>query len=181
MNPNNYKKQKERALRRKLEIINLKGGKCEICGYDKNIAALEFHHINQEEKSFQLDSRHLSNTNVKNILNELNKCILICANCHREIHNKDFNKDNLPILLETYSSTNVSVFKPYKESICENCGKSFKYIKGKKYCSEECRYMAKNYPSKDEVYHKYNELKSWEKVASFYGLTRKIISMIRKR
>jgi predicted Zn-ribbon and HTH transcriptional regulator len=59
MNPNDYLKQKERALSRKLEIIRLKGGKCERCGYDKNIAALEFHHLDPSIKSFQLDSRHL--------------------------------------------------------------------------------------------------------------------------
>ena len=50
MNSNYYEKQKERALTRKLEIIERKGGKCEICGYDKNIAALELHHVNPENK-----------------------------------------------------------------------------------------------------------------------------------
>ena len=64
MNSNNYKKQCERALKRKLELIELKGGECEICGYNNNIAALDFHHINPEDKNFQLDSRHLSNTHI---------------------------------------------------------------------------------------------------------------------
>ena len=68
MNPNDYVKQKERALSRKLELIKLKGGKCERCGYDKNIAALEFHHLDPSTKSFQLDSRHLSNTTRENVL-----------------------------------------------------------------------------------------------------------------
>ena len=99
MNPNEYRKQKERALKRKLELIELKGGKCEKCGYDKNIAALEFHHLNPSEKSFQIDSRHLSNTHIDKLKIEVNKCILLCANCHREIHNEQFEKENIPLLL----------------------------------------------------------------------------------
>ena len=64
MNPNDYDKQQIRAWSRKLELVKLMGGCCSKCGYKDNIAALEFHHINPEEKSFQLDSRHLSNTSM---------------------------------------------------------------------------------------------------------------------
>ena len=51
-NRNNYENQKLRGLKRKYEAILAKGGKCEKCGYDVNIAALEFHHLNPEEKEF---------------------------------------------------------------------------------------------------------------------------------
>ncbi len=61
-NPNSYFAQTIRGYRRKLQLIELKGNKCEICGYDKNIAALEFHHIDSSQKEFSLDSRKLSNT-----------------------------------------------------------------------------------------------------------------------
>ena len=84
MNYNDYNSQKLRGLKRKLELIESRGGKCEVCGYDKNIAALEFHHINPDEKEFQLDMRHLSNTSLERLQNEVNKCQLLCANCHRE-------------------------------------------------------------------------------------------------
>lgn len=180
MNPNNYLKQRERALIRKLEMIDMKGGKCEVCGYDKNIAALDFHHLNPEEKGFQLDARHLSNTNYKKLKEELDKCILVCANCHREIHNKGMEKENIPLLLEQLTSVHKSVLKENKVSVCEECGKTFEYISGKRYCSKECREKAKKYPSKEELYKKYDELKSWEKVASFYDITRKITQRIRK-
>lgn len=53
--------QTRRALQRKLKLVELKGGKCEKCGYSKNLSALEFHHIDSSNKLFQLDSRHLSN------------------------------------------------------------------------------------------------------------------------
>ena len=183
MNPNEYKKQKERALKRKLELIELKGGKCQKCGYDNNIAALEFHHTNPEEKSFQIDSRHLSNTHIDKLKAEANKCELLCAVCHREIHNEQFNKDNIPLLLEEYNKINtISVLAPkVKESICPVCGKLFRSSRRKFFCSNECRYKMDEYPSYEEITSKYEELKSWDKVAAFYGITRKITQGIRKR
>ena len=187
MNPNYYKKQCERALKRKLELIELKGGKCQKCGYDKNIAALDFHHINPEEKSFQIDSRHLSNTHIDKLKTEVNKCILLCANCHRELHYEKYNKDNISTLLEEYNTTNnVSVLEPKRQVyICAVCGKPIESKFNKKYCSNECRYsvenIEKNYPTYEEITSKYEELKSWDKVAAFYGITRKITQGIRKR
>jgi predicted HNH restriction endonuclease len=119
MNPNVYKKQCERALKRKLELIEYKGGKCEICGYDKNIATLDFHHINPDEKSFQLDSRHLSNTHIEKLLQEVNKCMLLCANCHREIHYPKFDKDNISNLLNECETKNIKINgRKQKYSIC---------------------------------------------------------------
>lgn len=74
--------------RRKLkhELVKYKGGKCEICGYDKCEAALEFHHLNPEEKEFQLSSGNTCS--LEKMKKEADKCILVCANCHREIHDK---------------------------------------------------------------------------------------------
>lgn len=86
INPNSYILQKKRGLERKKQFIENLGGKCQICGYNKNIAALEFHHIEPSTKKFQLDVRHLSNTNMQTLQEEIKKCILVCANCHREIH-----------------------------------------------------------------------------------------------
>ena len=70
MNPNVYEKQKLRHVSRKIELIKMMGGKCCLCGYDKNYAALDFHHINPSEKSFQLDGRHLSNCSINSIIEE---------------------------------------------------------------------------------------------------------------
>lgn len=178
MNPNVYENQRDRALSRKRELINLMGGKCSLCGYDKNYAALEFHHKDPKSKSFQLDSRHLSNTSMNDIIKETEKCILVCSNCHKEIHYPKFQKS----IVETTNFNKKSILKPKrKQSTCPVCGKDFDYVKGKTYCSEECKYVSKNYPSKEDVEAKYKELKSQRKVAEFYGLTRKIIIGILKR
>ena len=73
------KKNKERA-------IEYKGGKCEFCGYSKCKSALEFHHINPKEKVFT-PSKNM-NKSWEKLKEELDKCLLVCANCHREIHEK---------------------------------------------------------------------------------------------
>ena len=111
MNPNNYENQKLRGLKRKYEAILVRGGKCEKCGYNKNIAALDFHHINPSEKSYQLDGRHLSNCSMKSIIEESKKCILLCANCHREIHYPFFDKNDVVNVKTTVKSIKEPVHK----------------------------------------------------------------------
>lgn len=65
--------------------IDYKGGKCHLCGYDKCSGALEFHHIDPKQKSFAISSK--GNTRAWEVVKkELDKCVLVCANCHREIH-----------------------------------------------------------------------------------------------
>ena len=74
--------------RRKVKqmAIEYKGGKCQICGYNKYQGALEFHHINGK-KEFGIGDKGYTRS-WESIKSELNKCILVCANCHREIEKK---------------------------------------------------------------------------------------------
>lgn len=81
-----YTSQKDKGTIRKLELIALKGSKCEICGYNKNHTALCFHHLNPSEKSFPVDARNCSNKKFETLLKEANKCQLLCHNCHMETH-----------------------------------------------------------------------------------------------
>lgn len=69
-------------------LIEYKGGKCERCGYDKCEAALQFHHKVPEEKSFSISEINLNATDfsIEAILKEVDKCSLLCANCHMEEH-----------------------------------------------------------------------------------------------
>ena len=75
----------ERRRKLKRMGVELKGGKCQICGYCKCIGALDFHHIGEGSKSFDLSSRGLTRS-WSRIKEEIDKCVLVCANCHREIH-----------------------------------------------------------------------------------------------
>jgi predicted HNH restriction endonuclease len=63
--------------------INHLGGKCRICGYDKCVVALEFHHTSPQGKDFSISS---GLTSWARVLPELEKCVLLCSNCHREVH-----------------------------------------------------------------------------------------------
>ena len=76
--------QKNFRKNRKNAYIQILGGHCNICGYNKCSAALEFHHINPKEKNFSIAQG--ANKKLIDELEELQKCILVCANCHREIH-----------------------------------------------------------------------------------------------
>ena len=84
-----YQAQQARGRKRKLELIAIKGEQCERCGYKKNYSALEFHHVKPVSKRFQLDLRSLSNRKWDAVLEEAEKCILLCSNCHAEEHNPD--------------------------------------------------------------------------------------------
>lgn len=72
----------------KKEAVDYKGGKCNKCGYNKCLAALQFHHLNPKEKDFIISNK--LTTSFKKIKNELDKCMLVCANCHFEIHNENY-------------------------------------------------------------------------------------------
>lgn len=82
----NYQAQQKRGKDRKLKLIKIKGGCCEICGYKKSMAALSFHHLDPLTKKFELDIRNLSNRKWENSLEEANSCQLVCLNCHMELH-----------------------------------------------------------------------------------------------
>jgi len=81
-----YNKKKERIKKTKIELMNLLGGKCKKCGYKKCVNALEFHH-KEKNKEGHL-SKIIKNVSKNKALKEANKCILLCANCHRELHYK---------------------------------------------------------------------------------------------
>ena len=90
-----YEAQKRRGLARKLELVNAAGGRCTLCGYSRNLAALTFHHAEADEKSFKLDMRSLSNRKFEVVRAEVEKCILVCQNCHAELHNPHLDLANL--------------------------------------------------------------------------------------
>lgn len=69
----------------KLMAINLMGGKCKLCNYNNCFSALEFHQLDPSKKEFSIgnDGQIRSWDRIKN---ELQKCVLLCSNCHKEVH-----------------------------------------------------------------------------------------------
>lgn len=68
----------------KHKAVELMGGKCKICGYSKCEAALEFHHLDPSKKDFAIGGT--IRYSWSKVAEELKKCIMVCSNCHVEIH-----------------------------------------------------------------------------------------------
>lgn len=143
----------------KKEAVEYKGNKCHCCGYNKENAALEFHHLDPTKKDFSIASINKSIGHITDkVKDELDKCVLLCANCHREVHfglidnsqliltnntteeNKDFTFKTKVVKIEKPNSEQKVTFVRIEFANCETCNKVFskqKYIK-KKYCSSKC-------------------------------------------
>lgn len=81
----NRQVNKKRYKDRNKRIINgVKDFGCALCGYAKTSAAIDFHHV-VDDKRFEISS-HRGSFSEQSLREEINKCIRVCANCHREIH-----------------------------------------------------------------------------------------------
>lgn len=118
----------ERRRKLKEMAVAYKGGKCCKCGYDKCLGALDFHHRDSNTKSFGISSKGLTYSFEK-VKAELEKCILVCKNCHAEIHAKEY-------LIEHSSN--------YKLVKCLNCKVEIKVFEQKKANLAFCGYVCRN-------------------------------------
>lgn len=89
---------------KKNKAVEYLGGKCKICGYNKCKDAMHFHHLDPSKKEFGISSK--TSWGFSKIVKELDKCILVCSNCHAEIHaglinlNVESPKGNAPFCLD---------------------------------------------------------------------------------
>lgn len=79
-----YSRKIERRKRIKELLISRLGGNCSKCSYNKSIAALELHHKNNDKENNISDL--IKNASEQSVFKEAYKCIILCANCHRELH-----------------------------------------------------------------------------------------------
>lgn len=77
-----FRKMREELKRRAIEY---KGGRCCICGYDRCMAALQFHHVDRTTKVAEIGKMHRDRKPWEEVKAELDKCVLLCANCHAEV------------------------------------------------------------------------------------------------
>jgi len=80
------RKERVAAWRRntKKRLLKEAGGRCRLCGYDRYAGALEFHHVDPEQKSFGLSVRGITRS-LESLRAEARKCVLLCSNCHAEV------------------------------------------------------------------------------------------------
>jgi hypothetical protein len=122
--------QKRWYKKTKRNIVIAFGGKCCICGYCKCQDSFDLHHIDPSNKSFTISGFKIKNR--KKIYEEAKKCVMLCANCHREFHaglvtiNKPiyFDESKIPIEVKTIITTP-----------CEVCGKN---TKNSRFCCPKC-------------------------------------------
>ncbi len=81
-----YLKKAVAKRRRKIKefAVVYKGGKCQVCSYNKYIGALDLHHLDPKTKAFGIGDKGYTRS-WQAVRHEADKCILVCANCHREI------------------------------------------------------------------------------------------------
>jgi 5-methylcytosine-specific restriction endonuclease McrA len=137
----------ERQRKFKCKCVDHKGGECRNCGYKKYVGAMEFHHRNN--KDFAINNRRFNKIDDV-LIAELNKCELLCANCHREEHIRDLTYEREQIAVD--SSNHIICVKCFRElpesyihqyGICRGC-----YNRGcteaarrlKQKCTEYCGY-----------------------------------------
>lgn len=135
-----YANIKQHRKTTKERIIFSLGGECVICGYQKCIKALEVHHIDPNEKEFTFSKDMLCHSWEK-LSEELKKCVLLCANCHREVHDNMLTNDFKTSFVEENASKISQKIEDIKNGVgktCVDCGKS---IGPKATRCQECSYI----------------------------------------
>jgi hypothetical protein len=170
----NYEYVKNCRQRLKERLVYIMGGKCCICGYNKCITALEFHHINPEEKDFTLGIN--ANIGTEKAINEIKKCVLVCSNCHREIHADLINITKQDSTFSTEKAEEIlkkiEQLKTHQILYCKKCGveitKDSKSGLCPKCSSFEQRRVER--PTRDELKDMIKAL-PFTQIAKMYGLT----------
>jgi len=160
------KEKSEKELRskkrKKYRAVDLLGGKCCICGYNKCVDALDFHHIEKKNGSETISSK-IYRLSFSKVIDELKKCILVCANCHREIHSIGVNVD--------YQIH----FKKWISKICPYCNRSFETgTDNVTYCSKICYDLAQRRvvrPSKETLEKLLNDGETWANIGRVFGVS----------
>ena len=149
--------------RKKLFAVEQFGGKCQICGYNRCVNALQFHHINPEDK-LHAPSDVIFKQTWEVAFEELKKCILVCANCHAEIHYKELLLDSRQFIL------------PVFEKHCKKCDKKFETKNPTSVfcgtlCSTQSHMKVKETPTEYHLRILIDRGYSWDRIGKEYGVS----------
>jgi len=174
--------------RTKMKLIQYKGGKCTVCGYDKPVPrAYDFHHKDPSKKDFTISSGIKSLDRLKK---EVDKCDLLCCRCHAEKH--DMENSVIRSITITKHENKIEKLKELRRRAlhkygmsavgdlikCKFCGTEIVAARdGQSTCSKECRRQlniknrkCKNRPSKEELKELISKL-PWTKIGQMYSVT----------
>ena len=149
----------------KQNCVDYKGGSCQKCGYNKDLTALEFHHLNPEEKEMLLSK--MMNKPWELTKKELDKCVVLCSNCHREEHSiinkkKKQEKEFLSNLTNNFSDS-ILTGKNTGQNSCNQCDK---VLTEENTSSGSHKYICKSCDSKNVVER---GIKGKEKAVEYMG------------
>lgn len=153
---------KIRRYRIKKKAVELKGGKCQWCGWSGDIGGFCFHHRDPSQKEFGLSNA--ITTNWEKFWKEVEKCDLLCCNCHMVFHS-DYSGEQFLKDVEEYGGRELEVsdihwknqtqIPKQFEKVCEFCKNKFTTrIEKEKFCSQECWHNQSRKcerPSKEEL------------------------------
>ena len=160
---------------RKANLLQICGNKCCLCGYDKIATALEFHHINPALKEYGIASNGTCH-NIHKDIAEIKKCVLVCANCHREIHEGLYTQEEL-YTKQFFNEEIIKSLTTYKKDIllyCSKCNTSITKYSDSGLCVK-CSYEArrksiKPRPSREEL-KELIQKESFVQIGKQFGVT----------
>lgn len=94
------KKEQSVIIRKmgKIKALKYLGGKCICCGFNQYPSSLEFHHIDESTKHFNIANKITSAQLNEALYKELDKCVILCSNCHRAYHAKELDQEKLKLI-----------------------------------------------------------------------------------
>lgn len=198
LSSNSARRARDKAVKRFL--VQYKGGCCEKCGYSESFNALQFHHRNPDEKDFNIsDMRHSdASFSMPILLGEVDKCLLLCANCHCLEHyvyedatdieflNKSEYEEPIPIpdlqkdseeRAKKEQAKSKRVVKNLQENHCIECGAILKSMRSHicQKCSHDNQRRVKARPGKIQLSKMIIE-DGFEAVGRRYGVSGKAIA-----
>ncbi len=123
-------------------LNEMMGGSCQGCGYDKYFGNLAFHHLYGKDESVSKMINRCAST--ASLIQETDKCVLVCHNCHGEIHagirpcpviDIVVRRKRMEAILGRLPKPKTEKTKP-----CDECGKDVPATR--KYCNQECSHKA---------------------------------------
>lgn len=152
----------------KLKLIEYKGGKCQICGYDKPCpSAYDFHHRDPNSKDFKIGGMIKK---LELLLKEADKCDLLCKNCHAETHDKEYSEAREQSIKRYESLLEKRTYQKVKK--CASCGKTYE-MGGDLFCSLSCYNISRckvERPERSVLLRQVHEM-GYSATGRFYGVS----------
>ena len=153
----------------KQRLIDAFGGKCGVCGYNRCNSALEFHHLDPNEKELHWGQMSGTIKGWDTIIVEMRKCVMLCSNCHREVH---AGLVEIPMYIARFDES-FADYKPTKDTHneCPICG-TLKPI-GRQTCSRQCGGKSSHRVnwSDIDVISLYEQYQNWDRIGAMFGVT----------